>query len=363
MDATSCPLGYVTDVSFDYPTPDGFCATNLTVYITLVTIVFVVRLAALVKQWFNWSEANSRQKRKGRLPFAPALSTFALILASLLFILIGVNVINVHNGGAWALYSFSFLPYCIATSFLLFRTVRLGSKIIPLGKDIGENSLKTFSVPGRALATMQLMSIMISSFGLIILGPIFIEWHVVIGSVGIALKGLYITTLCSGLIVQFQRCILVIKKIQRNTNDMISSGYEVKEKTDRAIKAMRQRQVICFIAIVTLSMQYYLLAARAIPWTFFLVFLLPAGLETSISFVVEFFIMNPKRARKNGQIAFGDNLKLPTNTTNTEERNKLANAVEPSGALILPKSDIVSSQLIAHQEHQVISASPSVVAE
>jgi hypothetical protein len=321
MDTSGCLEGFATDVAFESPNSEIQCKTTLALYWSLCAIFLSLRFIALAKQFLNWKTSNARRNRKNQLPVAVSVSAVQLVMNVILWILIGTNVVNVYNGGAWSLLSLVFLPFAFISTVILLRTVRLGSKIIPLARDIGDASLRLFTLFGKVLIFVQLFSILSATLTLIILSPVFPNMHDLLGRIGFASKAIYLTSFCSGMVMQFQRCINAIRKVENRIEDFViqqetpsvtgASGAPTTDKphlvryqkqvreTNYAIKLMRQHQTVFLVAWVFGAIEWFLIAAGLFQWSTFVIYVYAFVYETVSSLFVEFVLMNTSNHKKN----------------------------------------------------------------
>lgn len=358
MDTTGCPESYATDISFEPPTPYSQCSTYLPTFWGIVSTFAILRFIAFVKQTMNWRAVNKRQSRKGRLPVAPGLSLIFVFFYSLLLLLAGLNIVNVNNGVSFTLYSLAFIPYALTCSLILFRTVRLGAKIIPLSRDMGlvDRNLHKFGHVGKLLVAFQVFSIVLSSFALIVLSPIFPEQHDLLGKLGFAFKGAFQLTFNLGLIVQFQRCIRVIQKTEAATKDIQAAiPKEKKRNLSQATRAMRNRQIGSVISFFFAGGLFWLLTGKALPWSFFWVVSYIFGFETVTALIVEFFLVNAKRSDKRRNKA------IAAPIVEVEKLPQIANDESPATPPSAPSSSVKLFSASSSQKDEQPNKNPKEV--
>ena len=293
MNSTSCPAGYATDEAFQLPSPETFCASPIALHWALTGFEVVVKLITSIHIYREWLKRVRKNKLKGRIPFFPLNSFLEVFLYLLTDILLGFGYTNVYNGGSFILMSLSYLPFCFTAFLVLQRTVKLGSKIIPLASaQKYQTKLSRFTNFGKGLVFFQAFSIAISSLVLIVITPILPEYFVVLGMIGFCFKGLFQFFVFFSLVIQYQRCISVVDEIQAaNQRNDVSIKF--------ARKLMRQKQVFVVPFMVINPLEFLLLCARVIPWNIYLVVHWHILGETVGSALMEFFIFTNKRQLQN----------------------------------------------------------------
>jgi hypothetical protein len=163
-----------------------------------------------------WRATHAKLQKDGRLPVTSILALLMIVLILIGLILMGENVANFYNGLSWMLLSLSMVPYYVHISIVLRRYVRLGERIIPLGKHMGialnerseqSHVLRRFGGFGRLLVVFQLVAACISTIVLSVVGPLDPSNSEIHGTVGLVFKGQFQLFSGLGILWQLTRCI------------------------------------------------------------------------------------------------------------------------------------------------------------
>ena len=352
MNTTDCQAGYATDDSFQIPSPSILCTSPIAVHWALTVFEVVVRFFTSLQVWREWSNRIKANKIKGRIPIFPATSFSASFLYLISNLLLGFNYANVHNGVSFVLLSICYLPFCLSSSLLLHRTVRLGSRIIPLASaQKYQSRLSNLTNFGKGLVFFQAISLITSIFVLIVLTPIFPENFLVLGIIGFSFKALFQFFVFFSLVVQYQRCISVIDEIQAANN-----------RSDKTVKfarrLMRQKQVFIVPFMILNPVEFLLLCVQAIPWNIYFVFHWHVLAETIGSAFLEAFTVRSKKSMRNKTVnsnkvedettsGFASN-KYNTDGKGTSENSKKIQDLSVNGNISTHRS--LEMPIVSHSE-------------
>lgn len=248
MDTTGCPRFFATDTAFRSNVP-GACDTSLIGFYVLGLVGVFLSFVASVKQTKNWLE---RPKHTSWFPRGPVNSFIFSFCQLLSVILIGQNVISYYNGFSFMLASILFLNFAYSYSLGVIRLVSLGERIIPKSKAESTQShasLGKFDGLGKLLFIFQTAFLFASSFALIILSPTMTQNEEVISRFGWGAKAVFIMLCQCGYWYQFERCIRVVRLIQKSDLDADAAGKTARmEQLDMAVVRMRQNQATHVLA-------------------------------------------------------------------------------------------------------------------
>ena len=300
MNLTGCEPGYASDQMFQNNRLQDCDVPLVAYYVYTMSIVFL-NLSTAIKVSMNWTrkfcKTTSRDiRRHGTLlPLVP-LSYFTYAFTNVsVAVLGGQNIINFTNGLSLALYSIAFLPFACVYTYGLIKLVRLGERIIPKShREFAKDAnLALFDSFGKFLMGFAVISYMISSCALIILGPIFPKMEQIFFQVGFGFKAGYISFILAGYIYQFERCIRVIKDVDKSV--MFSHQPQV-NKLEFVIRKMRTTQALHFSVGFPSILFLVLLAGGALPASVWAV-LLPPAIEAIGNFFYAFSIKRKSRPK------------------------------------------------------------------
>ena len=259
MDPTGCPEGYATDSIFE-PIASGVpCGTPLVGFWVGTSCILLVKLSGFIGRMYIRAQRRAlRQtsKLKHNLPLGLILDFVAFCVYFILYTLAGTNHANYANGIAFSLYSLSFLPFAIGFTVLLFRTVRLGGKILPLKGELAPpDELKSFNRIGKFFVSLQIFSLFASSVVLIICAPIMPQYEPKFVIAGFIFKASFMIFTGLGIINQLQRCLGVIGKISGDIVRNLSQNNQV--NIEIAVRRMRYNQIL--VAIIALPIAIVLI--------------------------------------------------------------------------------------------------------
>ena len=149
MDPTGCPNLYATDrVLVHLPStlndPSHRCTAILPVYWVFSMLICALRVATalyFVKAWREDVRKHRQRQAQGkgdghkfsgtvRIPFVPILACISTVAHILLFVLAGVNVINIFNGGTPILMSFAAVAEGMMALLYLKKLIGLSAAIM-----------------------------------------------------------------------------------------------------------------------------------------------------------------------------------------------------------------------------------------
>jgi hypothetical protein len=290
MNGTGCPEYYATDGVFQLPN-EGSCDTSLIGFYVFGLFIAGTRLVGAMKHGFNWYYTTRQVKatRKRNLPLGPMNSLIQALFYLMQVFLYAFDVVNMRNGTSLSVYSAIFLPFAWWFTVYLLRLVKLGDKILPKAQRTHDHGreLNKFDGLGKFMLAIQVFSLLVSSFLLIVLGPIIPEYEVLMGRIGFGFKASFILFCAAGIIYQFQRCIKAVEKVRDNVKlERHRDDIEV----IRAVKRMRAQQVLAFFFGFPPGLLYLLLSLISeIPWNIFIL-LVPHAFESLGTFLVECFL-------------------------------------------------------------------------
>ena len=254
MNTEGCPEGFATDQSFENLSSTAFCSTSLNVYWGIFGFVYVVDLLILLQSYRGWritqaSRQGKRQSTRGpraQKPVAVIITALGHSIMVMSAILIGFNKINVFNGFSWLAIGFAFVPFALLMIMVQRRLVRLGSKIIPF--DVDDPSLAKFNLVGQISNGILATSFIVFFCTFSIVGPILPDQYLLVGQLGLLMLAIVITASLWVVVYQYQRCIETIRHIQAQAPLMAgtSETNEKQRRSERAVRIMRQRQVMLF---------------------------------------------------------------------------------------------------------------------
>jgi hypothetical protein len=121
----------------------------------------------------------------------------------------------------------------------------------------------------------------------------------ILAQIGFGLKAVFIYSCLGGYLYQFQRCIGVILKVQRNVNGMVERSKGSKNDLNQAVKKMRKNQFIHVLTAAPSAIIYTVLAVGAVEYNVFIVFVNQV-FEALGAFYFEFVIKKKSHATSDG---------------------------------------------------------------
>jgi hypothetical protein len=201
MDITGCPPGFATDRAFLRNQPT-LCDVDLNVFWSTTMFICIIRTIAFFLKSHAYLQMNGCKIHYRRI-VSVVVSLWSVIAYFLSSILAGLSIANAANGGTFALYSLTYLPFIIDFTMMLFKIVRLGKGVIALPKsqDMGNTDyLSKFTGVMTAMVSLQIALAMVSTIMLIILSPVYPDQDIVFGIIGFASKGSF-QILCTFVMV------------------------------------------------------------------------------------------------------------------------------------------------------------------
>jgi hypothetical protein len=277
MDTTGCPPGFASDHVFMYGT--DFIPLSCNVPIAFFTTFFVV--LCLIRVFINYIQIRTWLQRerklqektgvsRRRIPIVPITSLIATISLVLYTILVSVNIANSRNGLPFLFLAILYLPMASTATFLMFRLVRLGKQLIPLGRaklerlGAGESGEEKLAELGRFNTILKFcISIHImATAGTPIAALVNLSYPVYetfqVACVCYATQDIIIA---SGIVYQYQRVIWAIQSCRYGAETQTSNQ---RNDVKRAVFRLRMQQVMLLLLCPFAAIIWILNATRAV---------------------------------------------------------------------------------------------------
>jgi MFS family permease len=337
MNSTNCPYYYATDTSFLRTSPP--CSTDLRIYWAVT--LSIVLLKCIPAVYFTYSrlrrrgydplriivgpktqnnKLNNKSKSKSNrtttatnnkntghpIPLYFAWLNSFCIAASV--ICLGINVANVNNGISFALYSLGYLTMSSEKIYQLFKTVRLGIRLVPRRYTKSNKSptsnhnltislaqLQQFDIFGQFSLLIQALSVLISCIALMIFSPLYPMRDREIGITGFWTKFSFMIFYIFSMGWHMQRIKLVVQHQAKAISIPEHERESYQQRLNLITFFITRSQFAAVIGGSMIIIPFLLLALEIVPWTWWILFIPPA-VETVTSFLVTFLCL-PKSSR------------------------------------------------------------------